>query len=549
MIASCFSLLSLPSVVIAQGQSQKLPSLGDAARADLSPVMERKLGEQVMTSVRRDPDFINDGPVSEYLSKLGNSLLDKRPDARGEERYDFEFFAVRDPVLNAFAFPGGFIGFHSGLLLAAQTESELASAMGHEIGHVSQRHIARMLGQQKQDVLIPLAALLLAALAAKSSPDAAMAMVVGGQGLTIQRQLSFSRDAEREADRIGFQILKDGGFDTSGMYAFFGRMQHASRNYSDNGLSYLRSHPLTTERMADIQGRLYGERYRQRVDGLDFYLMQARVRVLQDSKAQGLMDAKVVFENQIQNGNEESRLSGKYGLAFVAYKKADFKQAETILNELLKELEQNPKQKKWLKEISAFASLAIDIEIGLKHVDQAVAKAKAAVRDLPLARGMVYQYADVLIEAKHYEEVESFLRDQIALYRRDARLQQELAKAYAAQNKEALQHIALAESYMLEGAVPGALQQLEIARTAKDVKYYDLSVIDAKEREWKERYKEEIEAEKKRGDSRSNLSIQSQRLDGSGLANMSTINETKSNSQMTNRAQGFSSMAAKRGLD
>jgi predicted Zn-dependent protease len=551
MFSVCLTTLALPQLSLAQGQ--KLPTLGDTARADLSPIMERKLGEQVMTSVRRDPDFLNDGPTSEYLTKLGNSLLDKRPDARGEERYEFEFFAVRDPVLNAFAFPGGFVGFHSGLLLAAQSESELASVMGHEIGHVSQRHIARMIGQQKQDVLIPLAAILLAALAAKSSPDAAMAMVMGGQGLTMQRQLSFSRDAEREADRIGFQILKDGGYDTSGMLAFFGRMQHASRNYTDNGLSYLRSHPLTTERMADIQGRLYGERYRQRVDGLDFYLMQARVRVLQDSKAQGLIDSKIAFENQIQNGNEESRLSGKYGLAFVAYKKADFTQAETILNDLIKELEQNPKQKKWLKEISAFASLAIDIEMGLKRVEQAVAKAKAAVRDLPLARGMVYQYADVLIEAKHFAEVESFLRDQISLYRRDARLQHELAKAYSAQNKEALQHIALAEAYMLEGAVPGALQQLEIARAAKDVKYYDLSVIDAKEREWKERYKEEIEAEKKRGDSPSNFSVQTQRFDDNGLSNSETRAHTqvgsKLDSKLNRRTQSTSSLAAKRGVD
>ncbi len=502
------SLIVCALSISASAQVQKLPTLGDTARADLSPVMERKLGEQIMVSVRRDPDYLEDGPISEYLTKLGNSLLDKRPDARGEKNYEFEFFAVRDPVLNAFAFPGGFIGFHSGLLLAAQTESELASVMGHEIGHVSQRHVARMIGQQKQDVLIPLAAIVLAALAAKSSPDAAMAMVVGGQGLTIQRQLSFSRDAEREADRIGFQILKDGGFDPSGMYAFFGRMQHASRNYSDNGLSYLRSHPLTTERMADIQGRLFGERYKQRVDGLDFYLMQSRVRVLQDAKGQGLIDTKTLFEHQIQNGNEEGRLAGKYGLAFIAYKKAEFKQAETLLNDLVKEIEASPKQKRWLKETSAFASLAIDIELGLKRVDQALAKAKVALRDLPLARGMVYQYAEVLIAAKQYAEVESFLRDQIVLYRRDARLHHELAKAYAAQNKEALQHIALAEAYVIEGAVPGALQQLEIARAAKDVKYYDLSVIDAREREWKERYKEEIEAEKKRDNSRSNFSMQ-----------------------------------------
>jgi predicted Zn-dependent protease len=478
-------------------KNQSLPTLGDTARGDLSPIMERKIGEQIMSSVRHDPDYLEDGPVTEYLTKLGNSLLDKRPDARGETSYDFEFFAVRDPVLNAFAFPGGFLGFHTGLILAAQTESELASVMGHEIGHVSQRHIARMLGNQKQDFLIPIAALILAALAARASPDAAMAMVMGGQGLAIQRQLSFSRDAEREADRVGFQILREGGYDTSGMLAFFGRMQHASRNYTDNGMSYLRSHPLTSERMADIQGRLFGERYRQRADGLDFYLTQARVRVLQDSKAQGLIDATLAFENQIKNGNEESRLSAQYGLAFVAYKKNDFLKAEKLLNELTAQIAQLPSQKKWLKETSAFASLAIDIEMGKKRPDVAVAKAKIALRDLPLARGLAHQYAEVLIEAKIYTDAEVFLRDQIALYRREAKLQHLLAKAYAAEGKQALQHIALAEAYAIEGALPAALAQLEIARLDPDVKYYDLSVIDAREREWKEKRREEMEDEKK----------------------------------------------------
>lgn len=492
--------LSFSSVVSMQSvaQNQKLPTLGDTARGDLSPIMERKLGEQIMSSVRHDPDFIEDGPISEYLLRLGNSLLEKRPDARGEEAYEFEFFAVRDPVLNAFAFPGGFIGFHTGLILSAQSESELASVMGHEIGHVSQRHIARMLGKQKQDYLIPLAAMVLAALAARSSPDAAMALAVGGQGLSVSRQLSFNRDAEREADRVGFQILRDGGYDTSGMLAFFGRLQYASRNYTDNGMSYLRSHPLTSERMADIQGRLFGERYRQRADGLDFYLTQARVRVIQDSKAQGLMDATIAFDNQIKNGNEESRLSGQYGLAFVAYKKNDFVLAEKLLTELIKQLEQIPNKKKWLKETSAFASLSIDIEIGKKRFDLAVLKAKAAIHDLPLARGLAYQYAQVLTEAKLYDEAEVFLRDQISLYRREAKLQHLLAKTYAAEGKLALQHIALAEAYALEGALPAAIQQLDIARLDPDVKYFDLSVIDAREREWKEKHREELLDEKKK---------------------------------------------------
>lgn len=493
-VSLCFSTATMPSVSVAQN----LPTLGDTAREDLSPLMERKLGEQIMQSVRHDPDYMDDGPISEYLNQLGNKLLEKRPDARGEAAYDYQFFAVRDPVLNAFAFPGGFIGFHSGLLLAAQTESELASVMGHEIGHVAQRHIARMLGSQRQDILIPLAALVLAALAARSSPDVAMAAVMGGQGLTIQRQLNFSRDAEREADRIGFQILVDGGFDPAGMVAFFGRLQNASRNYTDNGLAYLRSHPLTSDRMADISGRLLHQRYKQHVDGLDFFLMQARVRVLQDSGTQGLVDATQFFTEQIKTATENVKLSDEYGLAFTAFKQHDFVKAQKLLDRLIEKLEQSPDKKIVLKKTSAFASLSIDILMAMKQPEAAAQKALASMDELPLSRGIVHQYAEALIAAGRTQDAGVFLRDQLVLYRQEVELQNLLAKTYAAEGKQALQHIALAEAYAMEGALPAALQQLDIARRDADVQFYDLSVIDAREREWKEKRREEMLDEKKK---------------------------------------------------
>jgi predicted Zn-dependent protease len=492
------ALLLSPLMLTDSAGAQNLPSLGDTARGDLSPLMERKIGEQIMLSVRRDSDYIDDGPVSEYLNRLGKFMLEKRPDARGETDYEFEFFAVRDPVLNAFAFPGGFIGFHSGLILSAQSESELASVMGHEIGHVSQRHIARMIGSQKLDVLIPLASLLLGALAARSSPDAAMAVIMGGQGVALQRQINFTREAEREADRVGFQILRDAGFDTAGMVTFFGRLQGAGRNYTDTLPSYLRSHPLTSERMADIQGRMLDQRYRQRVDGLDFYLMRARVRVLQDSTTQGLMDAANFFEMQIKNGQTENVLSAQYGLAFVAYKQHDYLKAQQLLEQLIRQLEQSPKQKPILKQSSAFASLAIDISVAAKQYDRAIQQGQLALQQLPLSRGLVYQYGETLIAAGRTEQAGLFLRDQLTLYRHDVRLQNLLAKCYEAEGKQALQHIALAEAYAIEGAFMAALQQLDIARRSPDVQYFDLSVIDARERELKEKYQEEIAEEKKR---------------------------------------------------
>lgn len=490
--------------------AQNLPTLGDTAREDLSPLQERKIGEQIMISVRRDPDYLDDGPIIEYLNKLGNQLLEKHPDARGELSYDFQFFAVRDGTLNAFAFPGGFIGFHSGLILTAQTESELASVMGHEIGHVAQRHIARGIGGQRQDAFIPIAALILAALAARASPDAAVGLILGGQGLAIQRQLNFSREAEREADRFGFQILKDADFDTYGMEAFFGRLQTSYRNYNDNIPPYLRSHPLTGERIADIQNRNIGQRYKQRIDPLDFQLVQSRVRVLQDITFAGLSAAKHFFEGQAKSTSPETRIAGEYGLAFVALKQLDYPLAIKLLDQVKQQVAAAPKLKFWLKQTSAFASLEIDIHLANKDAPRAIEVAKLALQDLPLSRGIAYQFVDALLAADKVEDAGTFLRDQLSLYRQDSRLQNLLAKVYALQGKQALQHLALAEAYAIDGATEAALLQLDIARREKDVAYYDLSVIDARERDWKERRREEIIDEKKRKHSGLSLSVSSQ---------------------------------------
>ena len=503
------------AIVLALGlmsavNAQNLPTLGDTAREDLSPLQERKIGEQIMISVRRDPDYLDDGPIIEYLNKLGNQLLEKHPDARGELSYDFQFFAVRDSTLNAFAFPGGFIGFHSGLILTAQTESELASVMGHEIGHVAQRHIARGIGGQRQDAFIPIAALILAALAARASPDAAVGLILGGQGLAIQRQLNFSREAEREADRFGFQILKDADFDTYGMEAFFGRLQTSYRNYNDNIPPYLRSHPLTGERIADIQNRNIGQRYKQRIDPLEFQLVQSRVRVLQDITFAGLSAAKHFFEGQAKSTSPETRIAGEYGLAFVALKQLDYPLALKLLNQAKQQVAAAPKLKFWLKQTSAFASLEIDIHLANKDEQRAIDVAKLALQDLPLSRGIAYQYVDALLAANRAEDAGIFLRDQLSLYRQDSRLQNLLAKVYALQGRQALQHLALAEAYAIDGATEAALLQLDIARREKDVAYYDLSVIDARERDWKERRREEIIDEKKRKHSGLSLSVSSQ---------------------------------------
>jgi predicted Zn-dependent protease len=466
-----------------------LPSLGDTERETLSPVLERKLGEEIMLSIRRDPSYLDDGPVLEYLDRFGNGLVSAYPGARGEANYEYNFFAVRDPALNAFALPGGFIAVHSGLVIAAQSESELASVVAHEIGHVAQRHIARGLGQQKQDALIPLASLLLAVLASRAGGDAAVAFLQGGQGLAIQRQLSFSRDLEREADRVGFQILRDAQYDTSGMVAFFSRLQSGGRGFNDNAPSFFRSHPLTTERIADIQGRVREERYKQRLDSLDFHLIRARLRILQDSSAKGLTEAAEFFEIQILQRNKLITAGAKYGLAFIALQRGEFAKARSLLQEAQNSVAGGDQN-------SLIASLGLEIKLAPGQSNEVVQKtvqdAQAAQRQFPLSRSIAQQVADALIAAGRSAEASVYLRDQIQLYRQEPKLHQQLAQTYALQGKLALQHMSLAESYFLLGSTTASLEQLGLARRAGDASFFDLSVIDARENELKARRKEEL---------------------------------------------------------
>lgn len=494
VLAATVIALTPPVLLAPSGiHAQALPNLGGGDSAELSPLQERKLGEEVMNNIRRDPAYMNDLPTLDYLNQFGASLLAATPDARGEADYDFFFFAVRDPSLNAFALPGGFIGANSGLVLAAQSESELASVLAHEIGHVSQRHIARMVGNQKQDSLLPIAGLLLGALAMRTSPDLGMAAMMGGTGVAAQRRLSFGRDAEREADRIGLNILNSGGFETSGMVNFFGRLQNASRNRSDNVPVWLRTHPLTTERIADIEARIRDMPYRQRVDSLDFSLVKARLRVLQDDTPRGWRDASVLFSEQLRQGSRAQAVGARYGLVMIALRQREPAQARAVLDELLGEVDRKPA----FGASTLLRSLEIDMALAAGAAAQAVTLAADGRNRFPLSRALSMQYAEALLAAGRARDATNFLRDQAQLYRQDALIQKILARTYAEQNKQALQHMALAEFYAITGALPAALEQLRIARAAPDAAFHDLAIIDARERELQASWRDIMSQRKK----------------------------------------------------
>ncbi len=501
-LASRFLSLALTAALTAQpaaipvvrAQSQDLPSLGDAGGDDLSPGNERRLGEAIMREVRRDPDYMDDPDSTEYLNNLGFKLVAASP-----ARYtDFGFFLVRDPMMNAFALPGGFIGVHSGLVLTAQSESELAAVLAHEIGHVSQRHIARMIAKQRDSGLIAIGALLLAILASRSGSSSSGQMteaaIAAGQAAAIQQQLNFSRENEREADRVGFQILNDAGFDVTAMASFFTRLQQGSRIYESAAPAYLRTHPLTVERIADIQTRVRELKPHPHPDSLDFQLVRARLRVLQDDSVQGARDALDYFKGQLKNHSTPSEAAANYGAAVAALK----------LNQPAVAVEYAQTARKLARTPSAMLDkIVADARYAAAQSDAERADAVRVARDatvrFPISRLTAINYADLLQKSGQHEAAVAYLREQLALPKSEPQYYELLARSYAALDRKALQHQATAEMYLLQGSLPGAIDQLQSARKANDADFYVMSEIDARLRQLTQKLREQREELAKSG--------------------------------------------------
>ena len=242
----------------------------------------------------RDPDYLEDAVLDEYIQRLWMPLVDAAV-SRGElspelrERFAWRILLGKDRSVNAFALPGGYLGVHLGLIAVVTSRDELASVLAHELSHVTQRHIARSMEAQGRMTPLVIGSLILGALAASKSPQSTQALIVGGQAAAIQSQLSYSRDMEREADRIGFGVMSEAGFDPRGFVTMFGKLQQAA-GVNDNGAyPYLRSHPLTTERIADMQSRLpLGTLAVSAQQDMEQAMVSARARVLSQSQVDNL---------------------------------------------------------------------------------------------------------------------------------------------------------------------------------------------------------------------------------------------------------------------
>ena len=481
--------LAMPAGILpARAQLADLPALGDVAADDLTPANERRLGEAIMRQARSHPSFLSDPDATEYLNALGYRLVAASP----ARHMDFEFFAVRDPMLNAFALPGGFIGVHSGLVLGAANESELASVLAHEIGHVEQRHIARMIAKQRESSYIAIGALLLALLAARSSSsssgDATQAAIMAGQAAAIQQQLNFSREAEREADRVGFQILVDAGFDPAGMASFFTRLQQGSRVYESAAPEYLRTHPLTVERLSDIQNRARESKVRPRPDSLDFHLVRARLRILQDDGPQGLRDSALHFRTQIETRSNPVPAAPHYGLALALLRLGE---DEAGLAEARLARAATAEPSPMLDKILAQAMFAAAREPAARA--EALRYAREATARFPLSRLTALNYVALLQLDGQHEAAVAYLREQLALTRSDPRFFELQARSFEQLGRRTQQHQATAELYLLLGAMPAAVDQLQRARRANDADFYTMSEVDARLRLLEQQLREQRE--------------------------------------------------------
>lgn len=263
VLGVCAALLWPVAPAQAQLNNNRLPNLGDGADVPLG--VERRLGESIAREIYRDPDYLDDPVLGDYVQSIWQPLLASARQ-RGEltpeleQQFAWEVSLIRDRSINAFALPGGYLGVHLGLISAVSSADELASVLAHELSHVTQRHIARMISQQGRQGPMVMGAMILGMLAASrsvnsSSISAANAVMVGGQAAVIQSQLNFSRDMEREADRVGYGVMTEAGYEPEGFVTMFEKLQQAARLNDNGSFPYLRSHPMTTERISDAQAR------------------------------------------------------------------------------------------------------------------------------------------------------------------------------------------------------------------------------------------------------------------------------------------------------
>lgn len=460
----CWSLslaLALPGPIWADAVA--LPDLGDASASVISPAQERRLGENLMRQARHSVVFLDDPEVNAYLQTLGQQLV-----ARADSSpYDFRFFAIADASVNAFAVPGGFIGVHTGLILAAQSEPELASVLAHEVAHITQRHIPRMIAEAKRTALPSIAALLAALVLAGSGQQGGNAAVALTSATVAQKGINFTRAAEEEADRIGIGLLTSAGFEPRAMPAFFERLQALNRHNETNLPEFLRTHPVTSARITESRDRAERSPYRQQPDSNEFRHVRAKIRALRPGDA-----AEIVrdFQYNLQQGKYANLDAERYGYAIALTRARRYDAARAEIRKLVERQPMN----------TMYRIAQAENEMAAGRYAMALSVYRTAYQRQPTFYPLQRYYAQALLKTGHANETVAIVRQALPSQADDPTLYALWAKAAGEAGRRAESHQAMAENYYWSGNLPAAIEQLQLARRLATDNFHLQSSLEAR---------------------------------------------------------------------
>ena len=487
----------------------QLPALGDTASDDFGVGAERQLGDQIMREIRRDPDYGDDAVLLEYLHGIFLPLLAAARQrgeigAELEQRFAWEPFLVRDRSVNAFALPGGYVGVQLGLMAITSTRDELASVLAHELSHVTQRHIARGIANSKRQSLLGTAAMILGALAASRSDrmDGANAVIAGGQAVAIQGQLNFSRDMEREADRIGFGVMTGAGFAPGGMAAMFEKLAQSSRLNDSGGFPYLRSHPLTTERIGEARARLGTAAAVAPASVLEHTAAQARARVLMDPRN----DALRRRQSRDADGTGPSvadKLSAAYESALASTLLRDWARADASLDKALALVRASPRSDARAER----AVVLLVVESMLERGDPARAEIALQPHAAEPTRPVTLLNARIALaragDEARLRRTAGDLQIWVSGHPQDAQAWQLLGQVWSGLGQRLRAIRAEAEARLALGDDAGAVDRLRagqrLARRGGTVDFIEASVIDARLRGIEAQHRQPAAEERQHG--------------------------------------------------
>ena len=442
-----------------------LPDIGDNA-GHISPAEEFRTGEAVIRNIRRAGGILADPLIQNYLNELGYRLV-----APSESQQLFHFFLINDGAINAFALPGGFIGINAGLILATKSESELAGVMAHEIAHVTQRHHARQYEQGDNSIPV-IAALIAAMILGGENNDIGQAVLSSVAANSIQQQINFTRANEKEADRIGINLLIKSEFNPHGMAAFFDTMEKQSRLYGDSIPEFLRTHPVNPSRIADAKHRANQYPDDLSKNSINYYLLRTRLKVLASENNAKLLND---FSSMLKLGNYQNKEAARFGYALALQKNKKYTQALKQTRVLLKK---EP-------ERIIYNILKAQIETSAKQYSNSIKTYKKLLDIYPDNKTINLFYAETLIKANKIKLAYKILQAQIASTTKTPKLYRLFAETQAKLGKPAYSHQSLAEHYYLLGQTHEAIKQIEIGLKTPKIDFYLVNSLEARLKEFK----------------------------------------------------------------